>query len=220
MDIHILVVEDDEHIRNTVKTFLESAGYVVDTSFDGAAALEQFYDKNYHLVILDIMLPHMNGLELLKEIRRMSNVPALMMTALDDDVHQLAAFANEADDYITKPFLMKILLSRVEAILRRCGLIKKEICVGSLTLCPDSYKAAYDGIDIQLTPKEFDILLFLTQNKGKVIPHETLLIKVWGYDFAGNERVADSHLKNLRKKLPINIIKTIKGIGYRLEVEE
>lgn len=217
MDIRVLVVEDDEHIRNTVKTFLLNAGYYVDTCSDGDEALEQFFNKSYHLVILDIMLPGMDGLELLKEIRRVSDVPALMMTALEDDGHQLTAFSNQADDYVTKPFSMQILLKRVEALLRRSGILRKEICAGKLTLYPESYKADYDGADAPLTPREFEILLLLAQNKGKVISHETLITRIWGYDFEGNEGIVHANIKNLRSKLPINIIKTVKGVGYRLE---
>lgn len=217
MDIQILVVEDDEHIRNAVKTFLLNAGYCVDACSDGDEALEQFYIKNYHLVILDIMLPGMDGLDLLKEIRWDSDVPALMMTALEDDGYQLTAFSNEADDYVTKPFSMQILLKRVEALLRRSGILKKEICAGKLALYPESYKADYDGTDIRLTPREFEILLLLTQNKGKVISYGSLITKIWGYDFAGNEGIVHANIKNLRNKLPANIIKTVKGVGYRLE---
>ncbi len=219
MDIQVLVVEDDEHIRNTVKTFLVNSGYSVDASSDGDEALELFYDRRHHLVILDILLPGMDGLELLKEIRRLSDVPVLMMTALGDDVYQLSAFTKEADDYVTKPFSMQILLKRVAALLRRSGVLKKEIYAGKLTLYPESYKADYDGTDLHLTPREFEILLLLTQNKGRVVSHETLITRIWGYDFIGNEGIVHSNIKNIRKKLPNHMIKTVKGIGYRLENE-
>lgn len=219
MDIRILLVEDDEHIRNAAKAFLENAGFTVDAFDDGSKAWEMFYDKMYQLIILDIMLPHMNGLELLQEIRKSSDVPALIITALDDDEHQLTAFSHHADDYITKPFSMPILLKRVEAILRRSGILKEEICVGNLTLFPSSYKATFQGEDLFLTPKEFELLLLLVQNKGNVVLRERLLIQILGYDFEGNERIVDTHIKNLRNKMPVNMIKTVKGIGYRLEAE-
>jgi two-component system, OmpR family, response regulator VanR len=219
MDIQILVVEDDEHIRNTVKTFLMNAGYSVDTSADGDEALELFYDKRHQLVILDILLPGMDGLELLKEIRQLSDVPVLMVTALGDDVYQLSAFTKEADDYVTKPFSMQILLKRVAALLRRSGVLKKEIYVGNFTLYPESYKADYDGADLHLTPREFEILLLLAQNKGRVVTHESMIVRIWGYDFIGNEGIVHANIKNLRKKLPVHMIKTVKGIGYRLENE-
>jgi two-component system, OmpR family, response regulator VanR len=219
MDIQILVVEDDEHIRNTVKTFLMNAGYSVDTSADGDEPLELFYDKRHQLVILDILLPGMDGLELLKEIRQLSDVPVLMVTALGDDVYQLSAFTKEADDYVTKPFSMQILLKRVAALLRRSGVLKKEIYVGNFTLYPESYKADYDGADLHLTPREFEILLLLAQNKGRVVTHESMIVRIWGYDFIGNEGIVHANIKNLRKKLPVHMIKTVKGIGYRLENE-
>jgi len=217
MDISVLIVEDDEHIRSTAKAFFENAGYHADACYDGEAALQMFYDRDYQLVILDIMLPFMNGLEILREIRKISDVPALFITALDDDAHQLRAFAHNADDYITKPFSMQILLTRAEAILRRSGILKEELCLGALSLFPSSYAAFYNKRDMQLTPREFEILLLLAQSNGGIISRERLLIKLWGYDFEGNERIVDSHIKNLRSKLPTDMIKTVKGIGYRLE---
>jgi two-component system, OmpR family, response regulator VanR len=219
MVIQILVVEDDEHIRNAIQTFLENAGYCVDTSADGDDALELFYEKKHHLVILDILLPGMDGLELLKEIRRFSDAPVLMITALEGDVYQLSAFSKEADDYITKPFSMQILLKRVEALLRRSGVLRKEVCAGKLTLYPEAFQASYDHNVLSLTPREFEILLLLAKNKGRVVSHETLLTRIWGYEFAGNEGIVHANIKNLRKKLPVPFIKTVKGFGYRLEVE-
>lgn len=217
MNIEILVVEDDEQICGTVKRFLSNAGFHVDTCFDGDKAWEQIYNKKYHLIILDIMLPGMNGQELLREVRKMSDTPVLMMTALDDDDSQLRAFNNLADDYVTKPFTMQILVKRAEALLRRSGYLKDEITVGGLTLYPDSYQAFYDGKTVPLTPREFEILLLLIQNKGKIISQESLLTKIWGYDFEGNDGVVHVHMRNLRSKLPPDLITTVKGAGYRLE---
>jgi len=217
MEIKILVVEDDTHIRETVNAYLTHAGYCVDTCADGNNALEKLYDNLYHLIILDIMLPGVNGHELLKELRKLHDTPVLMMTALDDDANQIKAFTNEADDYVTKPFTIEILMKRIEALLRRSGILKKEVCFGKLTLYPETYKAEYDGTDIGLTTKEFDILLLLIQNKHKVLSHEGLITKIWGYDFDGGEGVVHVNIKRLRDKLPVNIIKTIKGAGYRLE---
>lgn len=220
MDIQILLVEDDEHICNTAKAFLENAGFNVDAADDGLEAWEMFYNKTYQLIILDIMLPNMSGLEILKEIRKDSDVPALIITALSDDEHQLTAFSSHADDYITKPFSMIILLKRVEAILRRTGILKEEIFIGDLSLFPNAYKATFQGVDIPLTPKEFELLLMLVQNKDNIVLRERMLVQIWGYDFDGNERIVDTHIKNLRSKLPVNMIKTVKGVGYRLEVEQ
>jgi len=220
MKIDILVVEDDDQICRTVKKYLENTGFHVDTCFNGDHALEQVYNKSYHLVILDIMLPGLNGQELLKEVRKISDAPVLMMTALDDDDSQLRAFSNLADDYVTKPFTMQILVKRVEALLRRSGHLKKEIVVGMLTLYPESYQVLYDCQSVSLTPREFEILLLLVQNKGRIISQELLLTKVWGYDFEGNKGVVHVHIRNLRNKLPTDIITTVKGVGYRLEEQK
>ena len=217
MDIRILVVEDDDNIRNMVYRFFKKAGYSVDTCADGDSALARFYDNRYHLVILDIMLPGINGHELLKELRKIRDTPVLMMTALSDDDNQLRAFENEADDYVTKPFSMPILIKRAEALLRRSGALKKEIRAGKLTLFPETYCIQYEGAQIALPPKEFDILHFLVQNKGKIVPHETMLTRIWGYDFKGNEGIIHATMKKLRDKLPASLIRTVKGVGYCFE---
>lgn len=217
MKIKILVVEDDKHIRETVTAYLLEAEYQVDTCSDGDSALEHFYEKIYHLIILDIMLPGVNGHELLKELRKLHDTPVLMMTALDDNENEIKAFSNEADDYVTKPFTIEVLLKRVEALLRRSGALKKEVCLGKLTLYPESYKAEYDGKDIGLTPKEFDILFLLLKNKNRVLTYESLLTKIWGYDFDGDERTVHVNIKRLRDKLPGDMIKTVKGVGYCLK---
>ncbi|GHT98138.1 regulatory protein VanRB [Spirochaetia bacterium] len=217
MNIKIFVAEDDEHIGNTVKAFLQDAGYQVELCPDGSAAAERLYDGQFQLVILDIMLPGMNGQELLKELRKISDTPVLMMTALSGDSHQINAFDNLADDYITKPFSMQILLKRVEALLRRSGSLQNELHIGSLTLCPESYKAFWKTEELPLTLREFEILMLLANNEKKVISHESLLTKIWGYDYYGNEGTVHTHIKNLRAKLPVNIIRTIRGVGYTLE---
>ena len=217
MDIQILIVEDDEHICNTMKAFLQDEGFQVDACYNGDIALEKFYNKNYDLLILDIMLPGMNGQELLKEYRKISNTPVLMVTALSEDSHQLDAFNNRADDYVTKPFSMPILIKRVEALLRRSGVLQNEIRIGEFVLFPESYKVNYREQDISLTPREFDIFLLLANNKEKILSHEVLLTRIWGYDYEGDERIVHTYIKNLRNKLPVNIIKTVRGVGYRLE---
>jgi len=218
MDIKILLVEDDENICNTVKTFLVEAGFMVDACFDGDEAHEKIYDNTYQLAILDIMLPGMNGHDLLRELRKLNDTQILMMTALADDENQIKAFDAEADDYVTKPFKIQILLKRVEALLRRSGALSKEIHYGKLILTPEDYKAVYNGEELNLTLKEFEILMLFAQNKSKTLSHETILSRVWGYDFDGGESIVHTHIKNLRAKLPENIIKTIRGVGYRLEV--
>jgi len=219
MSIKILLVEDDEHINNTVKAFLVDTGYHVDACMDGSEALAMFYDNVYHLIILDIMLPGMNGHELLRAFRKLNNTPVLMMTALSDDENQIRAFDAEADDYVTKPFKIQLLLKRVEALLRRSGALSKQISCGRLILHPDGFKAEYEGADLALTLKEFEILLLLVQHKGRTLTHDTILSRVWGFDFSGDGTAVHTHMKNLRAKLPENIIKTVRGVGYRLEGE-
>ncbi|WP_336773516.1 response regulator transcription factor [Paenibacillus sp. MMO-58] len=217
MDIRILLVEDDEHIGNTVKTFLIEAGYKVDVCIDGNEAYKNFYNHIYQLVILDIMLPGMSGHELLREFRKLNNTPILMMTALSDDENQIKAFDAEADDYVTKPFKIQLLLKRVGALLRRSGALAKEIRCSNLTILPDDFRALYCGVELPLTLKEFEILMLLVQNRGRTVSHEIILSRVWGYDFDGDGSTVHTHIKNLRAKLPENIIKTARGVGYRLE---
>ena len=219
MGIRILLVEDDEHIRNTVKTFLNDAGYSVDICADGDEAHKRLYENVYQLVILDIMLPGISGLELLKEVRKLGDTPVLMMTALADDESQLRAFNAEADDYVTKPFKIQLFMKRVEALLRRSGSLSREINYGKFALWPEDFKLTYNGEDIVLTLKEFQILLLLIKNKDRTLSHEVILSRVWGYDFDGDGRTVHTHIKNLRAKLPENIIKTVRGVGYRLEEE-
>ena len=218
MNINILVVEDDARIQDMVCKFLRNEGWLVDACANGDDAANLIYDKTYQLIILDIMLPGTNGQELLKELRQIHDTPVLMMTALSDDDNQLRAFDNQADDYVTKPFSMQILVKRVEALLRRSGALKKEIQAGKLLLFPETYGVEYDGEKIVLTPKEFEILEVFTRNAGKIITHETLLARIWGYDFEGNEGIIHASMKKLRDKLPCGIIRTIKGVGYCLEV--
>jgi len=217
MEIKILLVEDDETINYTVKTFLTSLGYVVDACTDGEDALIKFYENQYHLAILDIMLPQISGHELLTEFRKLNDTPILMMTALADEENQIKAFDAQADDYVTKPFKIQILLKRIEALLRRSGALSKEFYFEKLALRPDDYQATYDGVHLPLTVKEFEILLLLVQNVGRTLSYDMILSHVWGYDYEGTESTVHTLIKNLRSKMPKNLIKTVRGIGYRLE---
>lgn len=169
MDIRILVIEDDPHIRDMVSKFLIREGYAVDACADGAVGLEQLCNLKYHLVLLDIMLSGMNGQELLKELRKLQDTPVLMMTALGDEENQLTAFGNEVDDYVVKPFSIPVLVKRVETLLRRSGVLKKEIRCGKLALYPESRGVSYGSEPISLTPKEFDILMLFVMNRDKII---------------------------------------------------
>jgi two-component system response regulator VanR len=219
MSVKILLVEDDEHISGTVKTFLAESGYMVDVCVGGDEALTKYYDNVYQLVILDIMLPGVNGFELLREFRKLNNTPVLMLTALSDDESQVKAFDAQADDYVTKPFKMQLLIKRVEALLRRSGALSEEIRCGKLILYPEEYKAYYDGEELVLTLKEFEILMLFAKNRSRTLSYDMILMRVWGYDFDGDGSTVHTHIKNLRAKLPENIIHTIRGVGYRLDGE-
>jgi two-component system response regulator VanR len=220
MDIHVFVAEDDGHIGNTIKAFLQDAGYYVELCPDGNAAQERLYDAQFQLVILDIMLPGADGQEILKNFRKISDTPVIMITALSGDSHEIHAFDNLADDYISKPFSMQVLLKRVEALLRRCGVLRNEIRFGKLSLDMENYKARWDREELPLTLREFEILTLLAGNENKVISHETMLARIWGYDYYGNEGTVHTHIKNLRAKLPENIIKTVRGVGYTLKEQK
>ncbi|MDR3275622.1 MAG: response regulator transcription factor [Treponema sp.] len=218
MDIRIFVVEDDEHIGSVVRTFLEEAGYRAELCADGRKALERLYDERYQLVILDIMLPGTSGMELLRELRNLDgSTPVLMMTALSGDEPQIKAFDRLADDYLTKPFSMRILLKRVEALLRRSGALQNELHLGELCLNQESYRASWAGTDLGLTLREFEILKLLAENSGRVMSHDRILSRLWGFDSDATEATVHTHIKNLRAKLPVNIIKTLRGVGYSLE---
>jgi len=215
MPNRILVVEDDDNIRELIREYLIGSGFETEAVQDGRSGLERFQAGRFDLVILDILMPRMNGLELLHEIRRSSAVPVLMLTALGDEETQMGAFEGKADDYVTKPFSPPVLIKRVEALLRRCGRLAGDILdLGELRIDSASYKAFLKGADLELTVKEFELLKTLAQNAGRILSRETLLDKVWGYDYTGESRIVDAHIKNLRRKLKIDVIKTVKGVGY------
>jgi two-component system response regulator VanR len=199
---------------------LRKEGYTTDVCASGEVAFGLLYEHRYDLVILDIMLPGMSGQEILKELRRTSDMPILMMTALSDEENQLRAFEHQADDYVVKPFSLQILVKRVEALLRRSGALCTEIRAGALTLYPDTLTASYRDVTITLTPKEFDILRLFVTNSHRILMHETLLVRIWGYDFDGNQGIVHASIKKLRDKLPAGMIQTVKGFGYRLMVDD
>ena len=217
MKPHILLIEDDPTIGHSVSTFLQ-ANYTVDWLTDGQQALEKLYDTTYDLVILDIMLPGLNGHAVLKEIRTLGNTPVLMLSALSDDTNQLQAFTQQADDYVTKPFSIALLLARVEALLRRSGATGDILSLGELHLYPSDYRTVYQDQEITLTLKEFNILLYLAKNQGHVLSQEAILSHIYGYDFDRLENTLQVHIKNIRHKLPLDCIKTVRGVGYKLEI--
>ena len=217
----ILVVEDDKDINEVVTEYMKDAGFIVLSSNHGNDAhliLKQ--NKNIDLFILDIMLPGTNGLELLKLIRFSEfhkEKPVVMLTALDDEATQILSFDELADDYVIKPFSPKILVKRVETLIRRQGKGLKKLQCGDLSLDYDSFEVFDQQERITLTYREFELLGSLMNHAGKVLNRQQLLNHAWGYEYFGDERIVDAHIKNLRKKLKSEVIVTVKGVGYKLE---
>jgi DNA-binding response regulator len=217
----ILLVEDEKLAREGVRDFLISRGYLVTEAVDGEEAVKKFCESGqsvFDLVILDVMLPKMNGILVLKEIRKRSKIPVLMLTALSDEGTQLASFDNLADDYLCKPFSLLILEKRIEALLRRAlenpqkeGVskwVREGVLVDFL-----EYKGYLNGVDVDLKPKEVELLKFLIENPKVTLRREQILEELWK-DELPYDRVIDVYIKNLRKKLQIDCIKTVKGVGY------
>ena len=220
MRTNILVVEDDHYIQQLISEFLRAQNYEVDVASDGLEGWGKFQQQSYDLVILDLMLPSLDGYTICRMIREKSETPVIVMTALSEEKDQLRAFEEEADDYVTKPFSFQVLIKRVEAVLRRTRNAQSdELFDDRLRLDPDAYKVYVDGKFIETTTKEFDILQTLLSNAGRIMTRDMLLDKVWGYDYFGDSRIVDAHIKNIRKKLGIPVIRTVKGVGYALENE-
>lgn len=218
-DKKILVVEDDRDIQELVEEILKAEGYKVYTANNGLEGYELFKYEDLDLIILDVMMPKMDGYQMAKLVRqRDEKIPIIMLTALEEEYDEIKGFETGVDDYITKPFSFNILIKRVKAIIRRNEKEEeKNIEFKEIYLDIDSFKAVVNGKEIELTYKEFEIIHHLMKNKNKVISRQNLLDQIWGKDYKGDTRVLDSHIKNLRKKLNIPYIKTLKGIGYKFE---
>lgn len=219
----ILIVEDDLAIQALLHDFIQEAGYSVVLASDGVEALSRFLEQEFDLVLLDIMLPKIDGYGVCEMIRQKSDVPVMMLTALDGEQNQIRGLDLQADDYITKPFSMPVLIRRIAAILRRSA--KQEytphtISYKELRLDLDAYKVYSAEGTIELTPREFEILRELLKHKGRILTRQNLLQMLWKYEFYGDERIIDTHIKNLRKKLgKADYIETIRGVGYRIDKE-
>lgn len=216
----ILIVEDDKTTNDLICDYLHDAGHSVYQAYDGKEALELFAEKSIELVILDIMLPHINGIQVLKEIRRTSTIPVLMLTALSDEGTQINSFDFLADDYIIKPFSMVLLGKRVLALLRRAGKIEeKDIWeFDDIEIDFSGYLAEKGGEPVELAPKEIQLLKLLIENAGRVMTRENLIDGVWGIDAPLYDRTIDTYIRRIRQKLNLNCITTVKGVGYRFEV--
>jgi len=214
----ILVVEDDTTINQVICEFLKESNYAVTPVFDGGEALLQFEAESFDLVILDMMLPTMSGLDVLKEIRKTSQIPVMILTALDDEYTQLVSFNHLISDYVTKPFSPLILVKRIENILRR-NTVASEITVGDLTVSIDDCTVYWQEESMPLTKKEYEILQALAKRKDHLVTRDQLMNTIWGYSEL-DSRVLDNHIKNIRKKIPGIPLKTITGMGYQLGGED
>ena len=219
----ILVVEDDLDIQELLKNFLQEVGYEVSLASDGVEALAVFSAAQFDLVLLDVMLPKIDGFAVCEFIRKQSQVPIIMLTALSGEEEQIRGLDLQVDDYITKPFSMPILIRKIAAVLRRSSGPQedehKTISYQNLVLDCDNYTATVNGTAYELTQREFEVLRELLTNQGRILTRQNLLDKLWRYDFYGDERVVDTHIKNLRKKLEIEFIQTIRGVGYKIDKE-
>lgn len=219
----ILVVEDDLDIQELLKNFLQEAGYSIVLANDGVETLSIFSDVQFDLILLDIMLPKIDGFVVCELIRKQSQVPIIMLTALNGEEEQIRGLDMQVDDYITKPFSMPVLIRKIAAVLRRSTISQNQehqtVAYKNLILDLDSYSALVNGESYELTQREFEILRELLLNQGRVLTRQILLERLWKYDFYGDERVVDTHIKNLRKKLGIDFIQTIRGVGYKIDKE-
>lgn len=220
--LKILVVDDESRMRKLVRDFLVKQDYEVLEAGDGEEAVDLFFEeKDIALVILDVMMPRMDGWQTCREIRRYSKVPIIMLTAKGDEQDELQGFELGVDEYITKPFSPRILVARVEAILRRTNLIASEdvLTAGGIELDKAAHQVKIDGEAVELSYKEFELLAYFMENQGLALSREKILNNVWNYDYFGDARTIDTHVKKLRNKLGSkgDMIKTIWGMGYKFE---
>ena len=222
-NLKVMVVDDESRMRKLVKDFLVKKGFDVIEAENGEEAVDRFFEtKDIALIVLDVMMPKMDGWEVCREIRKMSQVPIIMLTAKSDEKDELLGFELGVDEYITKPFSPKILVARIEAILRRSNVIGPEdmIEVGGLRLNKAAHEVTIDGRPVELSFKEFELLTYFVTNQGVALSRERILNNVWNYDYFGDARTIDTHVKKLRSKLKDKgeYIKTIWGMGYKFEV--
>jgi two-component system OmpR family response regulator len=228
----VLIVEDDETLRSVLRYNLIKEGYETIIAGDGVQAVDLARQEKPDLIILDLMLPKMDGLEVCRVLRKEMIVPILMLTARAEEIDKIVGLEMGADDYLTKPFSMRELLARVRAMLRRTEMMRRTardetadlpvIHIGKLEIDPSRHSILKAGQPLELTPKEFDLLVFLARNRGQVFNRDTLLAKVWGYDYAGDTRTVDVHMRWLREKVEDDpdspkLLITLRGVGYKLE---
>ena len=219
----ILVIEDEKDIQNIIKAFLENAEYKVETADDGLEGINIIQKNKFDLILLDIMMPKIDGFVVCEMIRKNSNVPIIILTALTDEESQLKGFDKLADDYITKPFSMPIVLKHIEAILRRTDNRKENVSIlkyKNLVLNTENYEVFVDNKKIPLTYREYEIIKLFLENQGKVFTRDNILNSIWSYDYYGDDKIVNTHVKNIRKKLGYDYIETVRGVGYRIVKED
>lgn len=231
----LLIIEDEKVLRETLAYNLTAQGFTVDTAEDGLKAMAVFESSDFDLLILDIMLPSIDGFEVCRRVRQKSNVPILMLTARDEEIDRVVGLEVGADDYMGKPFSMRELIARVRAMLRRTDLLRQELKAaipegqpdttlkfGNLVIDPDRREVRVEAQIINLKPKEFDLLLYMAQNHGRALPRERILEQVWGWNYIGESRTVDVHIRWLRQKIELDPsqpkrLVTVRGSGYRFE---
>ncbi len=222
--LKVLVVDDEDRMRKLISDFLKIKDYAVVEAADGEEAVDVFFEeKDIDLIILDVMMPKMDGWQVLKAVREHSRVPVIMLTARSEESDELRGFEYGADEYISKPFSPKILVARVEAILRRSGMNTSEtVKIGGIEIDKSAHTVRVDGQDLELSFKEYELLLYFVENKGIALSREKILNNVWNYDYFGDARTIDTHVKKLRAKLGSKgeFIKTVWGMGYKFDPEE
>lgn len=221
----ILIADDENRIRRMLKDYLSGHNYNILEAKDGSEALDIFYANNSKIecVVLDVMMPHLNGIEVLKEIREHSDVPVIMLTAKGEEYDQLTAFRNGADDYVCKPFSLTLLLARLEAVIKRGNKEPNDIVVlGDIKVDKKRTAVYVKDKELALTPKEYELVCYFIKNKGVTLSREQILNSVWNYDYCGDLRTVDTHIKQLRSKLSEcgSYIKTLYGFGYRFDEEK
>lgn len=218
----LLIVDDEKLIRNVIKEYASLEGFEIDEAYDGLNAIDMVKNNDYDLIIMDIMMPKCDGYKTVEEIKKMKNIPFIMLSARNEEYDKLYGFNLGIDDYMTKPFSPKELMARIKAVTKRLSGNSPKYVFEGLTIDDSAHEVYIDNERVDLTPKEYELLKYLIQNKNIALSRESLLDKVWGYDFYGDDRTIDTHIKTLRNNLKEyrKFIVTVRGMGYKFEYKE
>lgn len=219
----VLIVDDEELIRNIIKEYCHSEGFLTDEASDGLQAIEKVQNNDYDIIILDLMMPKLDGYSSYGQIKAIKNIPTIVLSARSEEADKLLGFDLGVDDYMTKPFSPKELMARIKSVLRRATPENNDVFVyNGLKVDRAGHSVIINNKEILITPKEYNLLLYFIDNKNIALSREQLLSKVWGYDFYGDDRTIDTHIKMLRNNLGEyrNLIKTVRGVGYKLEIKD